>query len=552
MPRARRTRAKREWLAIACYAAFDDDLEMFFLALWNYYNPPPPKARTPLVHSTEWWKLGFPDLYYRDDPTQFIKRFRITPELFATVAAPMWRTWNFRGYNPDVRLATVLTMLAHPGNYRAHAMVTGVGASTCVGWLRLVCNSIIANFRHIIRLPLPGTREEADLLAQFNATPFWGCKAIIDSSHIRLHSKPAGAWNADDYRYRKKCWTVHLQALCDSTGRFLDVCIGQPGATHDAALFGISPIYANAHRYFQNTFILADKAYPMLPWCLPMIKNAVTPAQLDFNEAAAPIRVAIEQAFGRLKQRWRMLMDLDFDLSYASDAIWACCILETLCHDARVEIIEDEDDPDMPDDPDHLPDRDDDDDDNQPSPQDPIDEDGAALRQRVLQRFQPLAPPIMPLRPPPAPQPAPQPAVPIAIPQPVANPPLQLPPGIDGPFDPLAPRRFAGLHRAHVAEMREAMDDRYVDDAEAEEDLLYEDPEDDIEDENSSEASEASEDPSSSESHMEVDEEIEDNAIPADSPPPEPEEEPEVEEPRPAPRQSRRARVNYGQYNRVR
>lgn len=387
-------RERGKWTLVVWWADFMDEeaIKLFALAMLSRLPPPAPRQ---LFDNHEWSRIGFPETMARDDPLGFVRRFR-------ALAAPLWRTWNFKGYNPDVRLATVLSMLAHPGNYTTHGNVTGVGASTCVGWLRLVCESIHENFADLIRMPRPGTREEAQVFAQFADTPFHRAKGIVDSSQIRLHQKPAGAHDPDPCCYRKKVWTVHLQAIVDRHGRFLNVFIGTPGAAHDAAVFQMCHIYQHHEQFFQDSYIIADKAYPMLPFCLPMIKSPTTQREHDFNEEASQVLGGVEQAFGRLKQRWRMLMDLDVDLSFVKEVIMSCCIMETLCYDEGVEYVHDPADDafPVPQDPDRLPP------DHRlqmPLTLPPRSQllDGLALRRNVLHRFEPS---------PPAPAPAPAPA----------------------------------------------------------------------------------------------------------------------------------------------
>lgn len=80
--------------------------------------------------------------------------------------------------------------------------------------------------------------------------------------------------------------------------------------------------------------ILGDPAYPSLPWLMkPYPDNAfTTDAQKLFNYRQSRARMVVENAFGRLKMRWRCLSKrLDCSLHHVIDTVAACVILHNLC-----------------------------------------------------------------------------------------------------------------------------------------------------------------------------------------------------------------------------
>ena len=64
----------------------------------------------------------------------------------------------------------------------------------------------------------------------------------------------------------------------------------------------------------------------------PFSDTGLTPKQRKFNYQLSRSRVVVENAFGRLKGRWRTLMKRnDNDIKYVPTLVVACCILHNIC-----------------------------------------------------------------------------------------------------------------------------------------------------------------------------------------------------------------------------
>jgi len=86
--------------------------------------------------------------------------------------------------------------------------------------------------------------------------------------------------------------------------------------------------------------LVGDAAYPMLPFLMrPYCGSRLTAKQENFNFHHSSVRIVVENAFGRLKARWRILKrQLDVKISLAPYIIGACCILHNLCEDSQTSV----------------------------------------------------------------------------------------------------------------------------------------------------------------------------------------------------------------------
>ena len=123
--------------------------------------------------------------------------------------------------------------------------------------------------------------------------------------------------------------------------------MGWPGSVHDARLFAHSSLYEKAMvgtllpastRQLGGVsipvFLLGDSAYPLMKWLMkPFPHNSsLTADQKTYNYRICRARIVVENAYGRLKGRWRRLMKKnDMHISNIPTVIAACCVLHNLC-----------------------------------------------------------------------------------------------------------------------------------------------------------------------------------------------------------------------------
>lgn len=128
---------------------------------------------------------------------------------------------------------------------------------------------------------------------------FPGVIGAIDGTYIPI----AGPSEfRDSYICRKEFPAFHLQGVCDSTMRFLDVFSAYPGSVHDSRVFKNSPL--NAH--LQNEplgshHLLGDSAYGLRHTCLYHFGIMVT-SLVGKRSTTSP----------KVQQEWTLNDALDF------------------------------------------------------------------------------------------------------------------------------------------------------------------------------------------------------------------------------------------------
>ncbi|KAH6935475.1 hypothetical protein HPB50_006175 [Hyalomma asiaticum] len=164
----------------------------------------------------------------------------------------------------------------------------------------------------------------------------------LDGCHIPI-SPPAE--NATDY-YNYKGWhSMILLALVDHQYHFRYINVGSPGRCHDAFVYGRSELhklvesdsFKNPVSVIEGTrispVILCDQAFPLTVNLLKPFPNAASGTRERlFNYQLSKTRRIVENAFGRLKARFRYTSKrMECTLKTAKQAIRAACVLHNIC-----------------------------------------------------------------------------------------------------------------------------------------------------------------------------------------------------------------------------
>lgn len=80
--------------------------------------------------------------------------------------------------------------------------------------------------------------------------------------------------------------------------------------------------------------LIGDAVYPLKKWLMKEFNQhlPLTHEQAHYNNILSSAKVVVENAFSRLKGRWRCLLKRnDFELTTIPNLVAACCILHNLC-----------------------------------------------------------------------------------------------------------------------------------------------------------------------------------------------------------------------------
>jgi len=279
-----------------------------------------------------------------------MENFRVSQDTFHFLCQklePVIRRQNTQLRNAvpvNKRLAITLWCLATCSEYRTIAHLFGVARCTVCMIVHDTCKAIISTLQKTF-ISFPRGQELKAAAEGFKSkTGMIQCVGSIDGCHIPI-TPPA--LNHTDYYNRKGWYSVVLQGIVDSNYLFRDVCVGWPGSVHDARVFSNSGIFTKLTsekvldcNYLRiqdkniSLFLIGDSAYPLKTFLMkPFAFNtALTNQQKVFNYNLSKARIVVENAFGRLKARWRRLTKRnEMNVSNVPHIVTACCVLHNIC-----------------------------------------------------------------------------------------------------------------------------------------------------------------------------------------------------------------------------
>ena len=225
-----------------------------------------------------------------------------------------------------------------------------IGKSTVHEILRQVCSAISIHFGHLVAWPT-GRRLMRVATAFQSKQGLPNCIGAIDGSHIYI-SAPSNTIVATDHRNHNKSFSILLQAVVDSKCYFTSINTGPPSSLHDSAHFKSTELYRKVEEGIMGGFhddplsweaglpfppyIVADRGYPMLSWCIPPFKRGpmgvhLTRDEVWFNRKHSSTRMSVERGFGILKARFKEIgTKSSLKLNFLPTVVHCCCVLHNI------------------------------------------------------------------------------------------------------------------------------------------------------------------------------------------------------------------------------
>lgn len=212
-------------------------------------------------------------------------------------------------------LFITLTILGSGASYREIQGRFGHSKETISRHHKNVLRSLIAVHQHYVKSP------DANTTSTFPHKPyldkaFKDCLGAIDGCLVKVYitnTKDAVPWTD---RYSDK--TQNVFAAVDHEGRFLHVYPGTPGSTHDSACYRFAK--AAGFSIPAGKFYLADDGFFMddgvlIPYTRTRYhlkvwsrgQGEIQSPREAFNYHHASLRTIVEQAFGIMQSRWRII-----------------------------------------------------------------------------------------------------------------------------------------------------------------------------------------------------------------------------------------------------
>ncbi|KAG0423853.1 hypothetical protein HPB47_000384 [Ixodes persulcatus] len=242
----------------------------------------------------------------------------------------------------EKRVAISLYRLCSTAEERTIAHLFAVGQSVVNESYREFCDVVIEELE-ARTVSMIRNEDLEHHMREFQAVlGFPNAIGALDGCHLPV-SPPKDS--AVDYRNYKGWYSVILLALVDHRYLFRYISVGSPGKCHDANVYGRSPLgrlledyQVAVPRSIGGTeippIVLCDQAFPLTRNLMKPFPHSLSPPQDegDYNYALSKARRVVENAFGRLKARFRIVLKrMEVRIDNVNAVVRACCILHNVC-----------------------------------------------------------------------------------------------------------------------------------------------------------------------------------------------------------------------------
>jgi hypothetical protein len=297
-----------------------------------------------------WATIGqqYPDVEDR----HYVECFRVTKavfwELYEMYGARLERenTRLMRAVPGPKRFAMLLEWYANSSSYQHLATRYNVSKAFVTKNLR---EGTLLLRRKLVpaSVQFPTGQQLVKVMADFKKLAgLPHCFAAIDGTFFKIR-KPQ-VFGADSYWCYKQYPAITILAAVDADGIFTWADVGKPGSVGDAGVWNTSKMKRNIEAgVWGNAPPLCLDGYDLMPYCVADTAFALSDrltkcyvgdaselgaAENLFNYSVIRTRRVVEQAFGRLKNRWRILYGSNInDASFAAKVALNCLALHNVC-----------------------------------------------------------------------------------------------------------------------------------------------------------------------------------------------------------------------------
>uniref|UniRef100_A0A8C5G485 DDE Tnp4 domain-containing protein n=1 Tax=Gouania willdenowi TaxID=441366 RepID=A0A8C5G485_GOUWI len=299
-----------------------------------------PMQRVILRTGTEW------EVMLNMDDHTFKQHFRVTKPQFEYLAMKLqhngFENQNIQGVCPVPVKKKVLMLLWYMANQHSFREMSDKFDVSLSSAHRIILQALsIMSTIGTSFISWPDSSGRAESAAAFQRLcGLAGIIGAIDGCHIRVQRPPI---RGGDYMNCKSFYSVLLQGIVDERRRFIDIFAGPPGKVRDARMLKCSDFYAKWQENMGEHSLLGDSAYvgPDFPFVVtPKCDDeALTKTDELQNSRMRCGRAVVDQAFGRMKCRWRRLRDLqNTRIDAVVMIIMAACFLHNMCTDGVSDI----------------------------------------------------------------------------------------------------------------------------------------------------------------------------------------------------------------------
>ncbi|XP_053670264.1 uncharacterized protein LOC128720610 [Anopheles nili] len=306
------------------------------------------------------WKLSRNDKWFRelfeqeDNDEELLEHFRMDREMYEALVDTLKQDLAphpllaAQSCSTEKKVGIGLYKLTTGADYTTIGNQFGVHKATVKNCVHQFCKSMVKYYMDS-EIFLPDQEEILELNKAFEEkSDIPMIMGAMGRAHIPITPSLADSKN---YINSKKWPSLILQAVVDNNHVFRHITCGHVGATDDSAVLGDSGLYQhftgselpsqNINGNNVKSFIVSETSYPLLPWLVHGYVAPQTAEEETFNQHLGKARVAVDEAFERLRARFRILhKKIDIDINFVPQILLTCCILHNIMEKRKVPFFE--------------------------------------------------------------------------------------------------------------------------------------------------------------------------------------------------------------------